>query len=145
MKTGGSGQRTEELMRLGELLLRQRDALLRYRDLLRQEWISIQAGDVDKLQSQLEAENGLISEVNGIRAAVEPLMKTGRDSEDGALRSLNEEVARLGAELKEQNAANRTALKERMEKLSAQIAGMKGWPRPAASPAAAPTLIDISA
>ena len=134
--------------RLVELLLRQKEKFEQYLDVLRQEAKSIESGETEKLRVQLELENVIISEIRALRRSIEPLEDLRRSTPeraDASIRALKAGLARMGEELKRLNAANRAALKTRMEGLAGEIAGLRAWPRPAAAAVAAPSLIDITA
>ncbi len=147
-----SGQKAEILRRLREMLLAQREKLASYLDLLELQGASIAEGDVERLAAQVELEETVISEIKSLARVIRPLedlYHAAYPQREDSVPALQAALERLGSRVKEQNARNRAALKDRMEELRREIAGMRawpraGWPRDGTFAEAAPRLVDIT-
>ncbi len=141
-------QRTAVLKKLRDMLARQRDKLQSYLDLLELEHDAIADGDVERLQAQVELERGVIAEIQTIVRVVRPLedlYQAAYPEREDTVPALQAALAKLGTQVKERNARNRAALKEKMEDLRREIAGLRAWPRGDSPLAAAPaSLVDIT-
>jgi flagellar biosynthesis/type III secretory pathway chaperone len=137
------------LKRLREMLARQRQKLGDYLQLLECEGDSIERGDTERLLAQVGMEKSLIADLFTLKKVIEPLeglyqaaYPAGSEESVPKLQNLLED---MGTEIIVRNARNRQRLRERMEELRAEIAGLRAWPK-AASPFApvSPNLIDIT-
>lgn len=141
-------ERVAVARRLREMLLRQREMFQRYLDLLVQEESSIESGDAEKLQSQLELERGVIAEIHTLRKVIDPLeelYQAAYPHSEESVPPLRATLEKMGGRIKERNTRNRAALEEKMIKLRLEIAGLRARPRPR-SPYAevVPSLVDIT-
>jgi flagellar biosynthesis/type III secretory pathway chaperone len=141
-------ERVSIVKRLREMLLRQREKFQGYLDLLELEGGAIERGDLNALQVQLEAEKLIIAEVHTLGKVIAPLedlYRAAYPQSEESIPALKAVLDTMGARMKERNSRNRQVLKEKMESLRQEIAGLRSWQRPA-SPFAevAPSLVDIT-
>ncbi len=142
-----AGQKAAILRKLRDMLLRQREKLQSYLDLLELQGASIAGGDVERLASQVELEKAVISEIKSLARVIRPLedlYRAAYPQREDSVPVLQAALERLGSQVKEQNARNRAALKDKMEELRREIAGLRAWPRAGSFAEAAPSLVDIT-
>jgi hypothetical protein len=147
--TKGAEEKVAIARRLREMLLRQREKFQAYLDLLESEGSAIASGDVDMLRAQLEMERCVIAEIHTLRRVIEPLedlYRAAYPEREDTVPPLKAALEKMGTRMKERNAANRAALRAKMEELRKEIEGMQMWPRSHhvfVEPA--PSLVDITA
>jgi hypothetical protein len=150
MTTSGYEQRDRGPVpvRLGEMLLRKKEKFLLYLDLLLRQGDAIKSGELERLQILLDAERLLVAELRNLQKVIDPLESLHRGSsgtKEDSLPVLRAELERMAAEMKVRNAANRAVLRSRMDALKGEIAGLRTLPPGGSMPAAAPSLIDVTA
>jgi flagellar biosynthesis/type III secretory pathway chaperone len=148
MTVTDTANRRSILKRLREMLLRQRETFQSYLDLLEQEHLSIAEGDVERLQSQVELERSVIAELRNLGKVIRPLedlYQLAYPEREDTVPALKAVLEKMGGEVKERNARNKAALKEKMDELRREITELRAWPR-TSSPYAevAPSLVDIT-
>jgi hypothetical protein len=141
-------QRVLILERLRGILLRQRDKFQQHLDLMEREAISIENGEVAKLQLQLELEKSVIAEIHSLVRVIGPLRGLYRlayPGRDESVSALETAIERIGGLLKERNAANIAALRSKMDVIALEMSGLRKTPH-VNSPFAevTPRLIDIT-
>jgi hypothetical protein len=136
------------LARLGEMFLRKKDAFHRYLDLLIRQGAAIESGELERLQALLDAEKLLSAEIRNLQKVIDPLEGFRREfpgANEGSIPALRAELEGMAAEMKVRNAANRAALRSRMDALKGEISGLRALPPGGSMPSSAPSLIDITA
>jgi flagellar biosynthesis/type III secretory pathway chaperone len=147
MTDNDAARKAAILKRLREMLLRQREKLRSYLEILELESASIAEGDVERLSSQVELEKMVISEIRTLARVIRPLedlYRAAYPAREDTVPALQAAVVRLGMQVRERNVRNRAALKEKMEELRREIAGLRAWPRAGAFAEAEPSLVDIT-
>jgi hypothetical protein len=135
------------IIRLREMLRRQREKFRSYLILLEQEHASIEGGNPEALLAQVELEQAIISEIFTLKKAIAPLedlYQAAYPETESTVPALNACLEKMGDQIVARNARNRALLKEKMEDLRLEIASLRAWPR-SRSPFAevAPKLVDI--
>jgi uncharacterized protein YhaN len=136
------------LMRLREMLVRQRRKFAAYLDVLEREEEAIREGDADRLASCVELEGSVIADIYALKKVIDPLedlYQAAWPDREPAVAELKATLERMSAKVIEKNAANRALLRQKMDEMRQEIASLRRWPRPqsAFAAAAAPSLVDI--
>ena len=136
------------LMRLREMLVRQRRKFASYLDVLEREEEAIREGDADRLASCVELEGSVIADIYALKKVIDPLedlYQAAWPDREPAVTELKDTLERMSTEVIEKNAANRALLRQKMDEMRQEIASLRRWPRPpsAFAAAAAPSLVDI--
>jgi hypothetical protein len=136
------------LMRLRGMLVRQREKFAAYLDVLEREGEAIREGDADRLAACVELEGAVIADIYTLKKVIDPLedlYQAALPGREPAVAELKATLERMSAEVIEKNAANRAALRQKMDEMRVEIASLRRWPRPpsAFAAAAAPSLVDI--
>jgi hypothetical protein len=136
------------LMKLRGMLLRQREKFAAYLDVLEREGEAIREGDADRLAACVELEASVIADIYTLKKVIDPLedlYQAAIPGREPPVADLKATLERMSAEVIEKNAANRTALRRKMDEMRLEIASLRRWPRPpsAFNAAATPTLVDI--
>ncbi len=126
-------QRTAVLRRFRELLVQQRAKFQKYLVVLDHQKGDIESGDVDRLVAHVELEEQIVSEIFTFQKVLDPLedlyraaYPAGTGSADhGELPELKASLIELRGEVLKRNAENRALLKQRMETLRSEIAGLR--------------------
>ncbi len=139
---------TAVLMRLREMLVRQRRKFAAYLDVLEREEEAIREGDAERLVSCVELERSVIADIYTLKKVIDPLedlYQAAWPGREPAVVELKATLERMSTEVIEKNAANRALLKKKMDEMRQEIASLRRWPRPpsAFSAPAAPSLVDI--
>ena len=148
MTASDTERKTSVLRQLREMLLRQREKFQSYLELLEQEHLSIAEGDVERLQAQVELERTVIAELQNLGKVIRPLedlYQIAYPEREDTVPALKAVLGKMGSQVKEMNARNRAALRNRMDGLRREITELRTWPRPASSyREVAPSLVDIT-
>jgi hypothetical protein len=136
------------LMRLREMLVRQRRKFASYLDVLEREEEAIRGGDADRLAACVELEGSVLADIYSLKKVIDPLedlYQAAWPEREPAVTELKVTLERMSAEVIEKNAANRALLRQKMDEMRQEIASLRRWPRPASAFAAvaAPSLVDI--
>lgn len=136
------------LMRLREMLVRQRRKFAGYLEVLEREEEAIREGDADRLAACVELEGSVIADIYALKKVIDPLedlYQAAWPEREPAVTELKSTLERMSAEVIEKNAVNRALLRQKMDEMRQEIASLRRWPRPttAFSHAAAPSLVDI--
>jgi hypothetical protein len=135
------------LMRLREMLVRQRRKFASYLNVLEREEEAIREGDADRLAACVELEGSVISEIYALKKVIDPLedlYQAAWPGREPAVTELESTLERMSAEVIEKNAVNRALLSKKMDEMRQEIASLRRWPRPTtAFTPAAPSLVDI--
>jgi len=136
------------LVRLREMLVRQRRKFASYLDVLESEEEAIREGDAERLVACVALEKCVIADIYTLKKVIDPLedlYQAAWPGREPAVIELKETLERMSAEVIEKNAANRALLKKKMDEMRQEIASLRRWPRPpsAFTAPAAPSLVDI--
>ena len=136
------------LMRLREMLVRQRRKFASYLDVLEREEEAIREGDADRLAACVELEGSVIADIYALKKVIDPLedlYQAAWPEREPAVTELKSTLERMSTEVIEKNAANRALLRQKMDEMRQEIASLRRWPRPTSSfaHAATPSLVDI--
>ena len=136
------------LVRLREMLVRQRRKFASYLDVLEREEEAIREGDADRIAAFVELEGAVIADISTLKKVIDPLedlYQAAWPGREPAVTELKATLERMSAEVIEKNAANRALLRRKMDEMRQEIASLRRWPRPpsALAAAAAPNLVDI--
>jgi hypothetical protein len=136
------------LVRLREMLVRQRDKFASYLHVLECEEDAIREGDAERLAACVELEGSVIADIYTLKKVIDPLQDLYQAAVPGrepTVAELGSTLERMSAEVIEKNAANRALLRRKMDEMRQEIASLRRWPRPpsAFAAAAAPSLVDI--
>ena len=136
------------LVRLREMLVRQRRKFASYLEVLEREGEAISEGDADRLAACVELEGSVIADIYALKKVIDPLEDLYRAAWPGrepAVTELKTTLERMSAEVIEKNAANRALLRQKMDEMRQEIASLRRWPRQPSSFAAdpSPSLVDI--
>lgn len=137
-------RRAATLRRFRELLVQQRAKFQKYLLVLDHQKGDIETGDVDRLVAHVELEEQIVSEIFTFQKVIDPLEDMLRvaypgssEGSGGAFGAVNAEgghedlpelkasLLDLRSEVLRRNAENRSLLKQRMETLRTEIAGLR--------------------
>jgi hypothetical protein len=128
-------QRAAVLRRFRELLVQQRAKFERYLVVLDHEKSDIESGDVDRLMAHVELEEQVVSEIYTFQKVIDPLEAMYRaflpqgapagPSDHHELPELRQSLEELRGEVLRRNEENRALLRQRMETLRTEIAGLR--------------------
>ena len=142
-------QRVTILRRLRETLATQREKFSNYLALLEKEEEIIRNGNLDKLESQVEVEQSIISEIFTLQKVIRPLDELYRKSyplKETSILNLESSLENIKKQVLVKNDRNRLLLKEKMALLRQEIKDLRsGYSMK--SPfrkIGTPTLVDIS-
>jgi len=142
-------QRVTILRRLRETLANQREKFSNYLALLEKEEEIIRNGTLDKLESQVEVEQSIISEIFTLQKVIRPLDELYRKSyplKEISILNLESSLENIKKQVLVKNERNRLLLKEKMALLRQEIKDLRsGYSMK--SPfrkIGTPTLVDIS-
>jgi len=147
MSAAETDRKTSILKRLREMLVRQREKFQSYLELLEQEHVSIAEGDVERLHSQVELERTVITEIQNLGKVIRPLedlYQVAYPEREDTVPALKAVLEKMGSQVKEHNARNKAALREKMEELRREITGLRTWPRARSYAEVEPSLVDIT-
>ena len=136
------------LVRLREMLVRQRRKFASYLDVLESEEEAIREGDAERLVACVALEKCVIADIYTLKKVIDPLedlYQAAWPDREPAVTELKATLERMSAKVIEKNAANRALLRQKMDEMRQEIASLRRWPRPqsAFAAAAAPSLVDI--
>jgi hypothetical protein len=136
------------LIRLREMLVRQRDKFAAYLGVLEREGEAISEGDADRLAACVELEGSVIADIYALKKVIDPLQDLYRAAwpeREPTVTELRATLERMSAEVIEKNAVNRALLRRKMDEMRQEIASLRRWPRQPSPFAAAtpPSLVDI--
>jgi len=118
-------ERVAILKRFRELLEKQRAKFREYLVVLEKQETVIGAEDVDAIVHHTELEQSIVSELSNIQKVIDPFERLYRDVHPEAsetdIPALQTDLARLQAEVLEQNAKNRELLKSHMVTLRQKV------------------------
>jgi hypothetical protein len=142
-------ERVRILRRLRETLTAQRKKFRNYLVLLEREEEIIRSGDLEKLESQVEVEQSIVSEIFKLQKAIRPLDELYRKAyplREKSISSLESSLENVKKQVLVKNEKNRLLLKEKMALLRQEIKELRsGYSMK--SPfreIGTPTLVDIS-
>jgi len=121
------------LRRFRELLVQQRQKFEKYLLVLDHERNDIESGDVDRLAAHVEIEEQIVSEIFTFQKVIDPLEDIYRSAypagspppEAASLGELRDSLIGLRTEVLARNAENRALLRQRMEVIRGEIAGLR--------------------
>ena len=142
-------QNTSVLVKLREMLLRQRDKFQSYLALLEKEERSIRLGDEEGISAQAQMESLIIAEISSLKKVVQPLQElyqAAYPQAEDTVPPLERTLARMQDQVAARNLRNRMLLKSKMEDLRQEVLHLRRMPavRSPFAAAPAPRLVDIT-
>lgn len=137
-------KRAAILRRLREALLRQRERFSRYLEMLESE----DSSDANEIESRAEMEQIIVREIAGLERVIDPLEMMYREhggAEATHFSRLRTALARTREDVVHHSEMTRSLLKQQIDSLRSEIAGLRVMRRQSVYTDTQPTTIDISA